>query len=541
MRHDRMSTSRPPGRLARVRDEAEPPAPSIAREHDRYRTRPASERARGGAPPRALCRDPAPRRPASACVRAARGCGRRSPGAAPRRRPRRRSGTLVARARRLTQLLLAEDPDEEEDRAEREPREDDRKRTRRADGDEAEVDVEAEGGRPQERGDATVDARWPQVGHRRILGQALPVDLDDLGRLDRHPLVVGAAPGVLHGLVREPGALPGSLVELAHPRPQPRDLGVVLAECRRAELELRALELDPERRELPARGEELAAGPRPGARRSGGEAEPVAEALGEADRRPRRGVARPEASRRLHEQAREDEAAERDDCSEHPVAGGERERADGQRYEAETERRERRHDPEQARLDSVERQGARFGGGYRMATARAEACSDRERVGAAGARLLHGCAVPGPAQSESGGGALRGSCQALREPSGSLRRPSPWSASRTDAASDHSFAEPVTLSSTAPADLSPWPCGLLVRPSGSVSTYSRPVLGASGTLGRCKWVFKTSGEAESAICEVFNFPHFHSRSCSLWKKPEKRLRARSTRSRVRSAPRARRT
>src|ERR671922_302053 len=396
MRHDRMSTSRPPGRLARVRDEAEPPAPSIAREHDRYRTRPASERARGGAPPRALCRDPAPRRPASACVRAARGCGRRSPGAAPRRRPRRRSGTLVARARRLTQLLLAEDPDEEEDRAEREPREDDRKRTRRADG-------------------------------------------------------------------------------------------------------------------------------------------------GEADRRPRRGVARPEASRRLHEQAREDEAAERDDCSEHPVAGGERERADGQRYEAETERRERRHDPEQARLDSVERQGARFGGGYRMATARAEACSDRERVGAAGARLLHGCAVPGPAQSESGGGALRGSCQALREPSGSLRRPSPWSASRTDAASDHSFAEPVTLSSTAPADLSPWPCGLLVRPSGSVSTYSRPVLGASGTLGRCKWVFKTSGEAESAICEVFNFPHFHSRSCSLWKKPEKRLRARSTRSRVRSAPRARRT
>src|ERR671924_86334 len=288
MRHDRMSTSRPPGRLARVRDEAEPPAPSIAREHDRYRTRPASERARGGAPPRALCRDPAPRRPASACVRAARGCGRRSPGAAPRRRPRRRSGTLVARARRLTQLLLAEDPDEEEDRAEREPREDDRKRTRRADGDEAEVDVEAEGGRPQERGDATVDARWPQVGHRRILGQALPVDL----------------------------------VDLAHPRPQPRDLGVVLAECRRAELELRALELDPERRELPARGEELAAGPRPGARRSGGEAEPVAEALGEADRRPRRGVARPEASRRLHEQAREDEAAERDDCSEHPVAGG---------------------------------------------------------------------------------------------------------------------------------------------------------------------------------------------------------------------------
>src|ERR671925_403503 len=368
MRHDRMSTSRPPGRLARVRDEAEPPAPSIAREDDRYRTR-------------------------------------------------------------------------------------------RADGDEAEVDVEAEGGRPQERGDATVDARWPQVGHRRILGQALPVDLDDLGRLDRHPLVVGAAPGVLHGLRREPGALPGSLVELAHPRPQ----------------------------------------------------------------------------------AREDEAAERDDCSENPVAGGERERADGQRYEAETERRERRHDPEQARLDSVERQGARFGGGYRMATARAEACSDRERVGAAGARLLHGCAVPGPAQSESGGGALRGSCQALREPSGSLRRPSPWSASRTDAASDHSFAEPVTLSSTAPADLSPWPCGLLVRPSGSVSTYSRPVLGASGTLGRCKWVFKTSGEAESAICEVFNFPHFHSRSCSLWKKPEKRLRARSTRSRVRSAPRARRT
>src|ERR671922_1247647 len=165
MRHDRMSTSRPPGRLARVRDEAEPPAPSIAREHDRYRTRPASERARGGAPPRALCRDPASRRPASACVYAARGGGRRSPGATPRRRPRRRSGAVVARARRLTQLLVAEDPDEEEDRAEREAGEDDGERARRADGDEAEVDVEPEAGRPQERGDAAVDARWPQVEH----------------------------------------------------------------------------------------------------------------------------------------------------------------------------------------------------------------------------------------------------------------------------------------------------------------------------------------------------------------------------------------
>src|SRR2546423_9700696 len=52
--------------------------------------------------------------------------------------------------------------------------------------------------------------------------------------------------------------------------------------------------------------------------------------------------------------------------------------------------------------------------------------------------------------------------------------------------SDQRFAEPVSLSSTAPADLPPWPCGLLVRPSGSVSTYSRSVLGASGTLGRRK-------------------------------------------------------
>src|SRR5919199_1603329 len=80
-----------------------------------------------------------------------------------------------------------------------------------------------------------------------------------------------------------------------------------------------------------------------------------------------------------------------------------------------------------------------------------------------------------------------------------------------------SFAEPVSLSSTAPADLSPWPCGLLVRPSGSVSTYSRSVLGASGTLGRRKGPCKFAKQAVAAICELFCFPHFHSLSCSLWK------------------------
>src|SRR5207248_4972319 len=42
------------------------------------------------------------------------------------------------------------------------------------------------------------------------------------------------------------------------------------------------------------------------------------------------------------------------------------------------------------------------------------------------------------------------------------------------------------------------------------------VLGASGTLGRCKGAFKVPGEAEAAICEVFNYPHLHSQSCNLW-------------------------
>ena len=108
------------------------------------------------------------------------------------------------------------------------------------------------------------------------------------------------------------------------------------------------------------------------------------------------------------------------------MAGGERERADRQRGEAEAQGRERRDHAEETRLDAVERQGVRFGGGDWMAAARAEAGSRWKRMGAAGARVRigrHVQAFPGARQLESGDSALRGSCYALREPPGSLRLP----------------------------------------------------------------------------------------------------------------------
>src|SRR6266545_5842916 len=61
--------------------------------------------------------------------------------------------------------------------------------------------------------------------------------------------------------------------------------------------------------------------------------------------------------------------------------------------------------------------------------------------------------------------------------------------------------------------------GFRLRPPGGASTYSRPVLGAIGTLGALPDACKGLRERRRALCEVFFFQHFHSRSCSLWRSP----------------------
>src|SRR5438093_2315718 len=86
-------------------------------------------------------------------------------------------------------------------------------------------------------------------------------------------------------------------------------------------------------------------------------------------------------------------------------------------------------------------------------------------------------------------------------------------------------AEPVSLSSITRADFPLWPCGLFVQPSRVTSTYSRSVLGASGNLEGCKGSCKRLWKVPAAICELFNYQHFHSTSCSLWKVSQDRRRS----------------
>jgi hypothetical protein len=54
-----------------------------------------------------------------------------------------------------------------------------------------------------------------------------------------------------------------------------------------------------------------------------------------------------------------------------------------------------------------------------------------------------------------------------------------------------------------------------VQPSGEVSTYLRSVLGADGNLEGLHRPIKTRQKEVVAICENFNFPHFHSHSSNL--------------------------
>src|SRR2546423_8494752 len=188
------------------------------------------------------------------------------------RRAGERSPALAARPR-LTKLLVAEDPDEEEDRAEREEGEDHRERLRDPDRDEPEPDEEAEPDRPEERGDAWRDARGPQVHAGILLGRRL----DDLGRLDRQPLLVDLPLGFAGRAVGAALDRAGAFLELAHPRAEPLRLGGVLAVGGAAELKLGPPELGAEPRELRAGGEDVPRGAGAGGRRVEGEAPPVAD------------------------------------------------------------------------------------------------------------------------------------------------------------------------------------------------------------------------------------------------------------------------
>ena len=59
--------------------------------------------------------------------------------------------------------------------------------------------------------------------------------------------------------------------------------------------------------------------------------------------------------------------------------------------------------------------------------------------------------------------------------------------------------------------------GFRLLPSLPASTYLRSVLGANGNLGEVRSFRKRSKRRKERNLQGFNYPHFHSRPCSLWK------------------------
>src|SRR5205814_8117806 len=58
--------------------------------------------------------------------------------------------------------------------------------------------------------------------------------------------------------------------------------------------------------------------------------------------------------------------------------------------------------------------------------------------------------------------------------------------------------------------------GFRLLPSVPASTYFRSVLGANGNLGEVRSFRKRSKRRKERNLQEFNYPHFHSRPCSLW-------------------------
>src|SRR5881392_3946746 len=65
--------------------------------------------------------------------------------------------------------------------------------------------------------------------------------------------------------------------------------------------------------------------------------------------------------------------------------------------------------------------------------------------------------------------------------------------------------------------------GFRLLPSVSASTYLRSVLGANRNLGEGRSLRKRSKRRKGRNLQEFNYPHFHSRPCSLWKHVEASL------------------
>src|SRR5437763_17153598 len=63
---------------------------------------------------------------------------------------------------------------------------------------------------------------------------------------------------------------------------------------------------------------------------------------------------------------------------------------------------------------------------------------------------------------------------------------------------------------------------LRVVPSNSASTYLGPVLGARKNLGPSAVRIKALRPRPGRNLRKFNYPHFHSRACSLWLTPARR-------------------
>ena len=78
------------------------------------------------------------------------------------------------------------------------------------------------------------------------------------------------------------------------------------------------------------------------------------------------------------------------------------------------------------------------------------------------------------------------------------------------------FGSPSRFRFRPPAPLT---FGFRLLPSLPASTYLRSVLGADRNLGEDKSFRKRSERRKGRNLQKFNFPHFHSRPCSLWKAP----------------------
>jgi len=81
------------------------------------------------------------------------------------------------------------------------------------------------------------------------------------------------------------------------------------------------------------------------------------------------------------------------------------------------------------------------------------------------------------------------------------------------------FGSPSRFRFRPPAPLT---FGFRLLPSLPASTYLRSVLGANGNLGEVRSFRKRSKRRKERNLQGFNYPHFHSRPCSLWKEVRRR-------------------